>query len=325
MLVNTTRHGLFLLQQSIRDFFGERGFRDVLTPPAVPHPGLEAHLHPFQLFSVRHRRTLPLYLHTSPEFALKELLAQGFGDLFSLSYCFRDEPRSATHRRQFLMLEWYRVEQSYQVIADDVAQLIAFCHQRLQEAGVAVLNDHPPRPQTLTVEAAFEKWAKFSVGEHSTLPRLQKCVGELWPHLRPESVHHWDDLFFLVFLNVVEPQLKNIPLLILKEYPAQLAALARLKETDPGECERFEVFMHGLELANCFGELADLAEHKRRFANEEVRKRQCYHYQLPPPHDFYRTLESGLPPCAGIALGVERLLAGLTGVENPFYDAGDGE
>ena len=318
--MNTTRHGLFLLQQSVRDFFRERGFRDVLTPPAVPHPGLEAHLHPFQLFSVRGRKTLPLYLHTSPEFALKELLAEGFGDLFSLNYCFRDEPDSSTHRRQFLMLEWYRVGQSYEAIAEDVVNLLAHCHQCLKEQGFFTLDKIPPRPESLTVEEAFGRWAGFSLREHSTLESLQKCVGKLFPQLRPECQRYWDDLFFLVFLNVIEPHIKKIPLLILKEYPAQLAALSRLKESDPSVCERFEVYLNGLELANCFGELTDLTEQKRRFALENRRKRELYHYQLPEPCILFRALERGLPPCSGIALGVERLLAGLTGIDNPFYD-----
>src|SRR4051812_37719705 len=112
----------FELIQLIRNYFGQQGFLDVLTPPMVENPGMEVHIHPYQIKSTRTNRDLPLYLHTSPEFALKQLLAadEGFDKIFSLGYCFRDEPSSPIHRSQFMMLEWYRKHERYEKIMEDV-------------------------------------------------------------------------------------------------------------------------------------------------------------------------------------------------------------
>src|SRR5687767_3032706 len=117
--MNAKRLASFHLQQAIRDFFLERGFMDVLTPPMVPNPGMETHIHPFRVWSERGRAPTPFYLHTSPEFCMKELLSEGMERIFTLSYCFRDEPSSPIHRPQFLMLEWYRANARYETIMDD--------------------------------------------------------------------------------------------------------------------------------------------------------------------------------------------------------------
>ncbi len=320
--MDSTRRSLFILQQSIRDFFRSRRFLDVLTPPAVPHPGMETHLHPFQLFSKNTNHLTNLYLQTSPEFALKELLSQGFENLFSLSYCFRDEPNSQTHRCQFLMLEWYRVNEHYEAIEQDVVELLEFCRQSLEREGVATKLTSPLFPKQLTVEEAFLKWVGFSWRECETEDAFKKNIFCHFPQLLPKEELEWEDLFFLVFLNIIEPQFKNIPLLILKEYPARMAALSTIKREDPQVCERFEVYLNGAELANCFNELSNLKEQKHRFQVEAKRKQNLYNYALPEPDVLYKALENGLPPCSGIALGVERLLMGLTGIENPFYDNG---
>ena len=122
------RRYLFELIQIIRNYFNEQGFLDVLTPPAVENPGMEVHIHPFQLHSVRKKENQSIYLHTSPEFSMKELLAsnESFNDIFTISYCFRDEPSSPIHRSQFLMLEWYRKNARYEKIMRDVQELISY-------------------------------------------------------------------------------------------------------------------------------------------------------------------------------------------------------
>ena len=319
--LNLTRRSLFILQQAIRNFFNAQNFLDVLAPPVVPNPGIEAHLHPFELYSVKDQKKQDLYLQTSPEFALKELMAQGFGNLFTLCYCFRDEPHSSTHRPQFLMLEWYRVNENYNTIADDIIQLIEFCRQKLIENKIPVKFEEPLIPKIMTVNETFQDYAGFSLFDYPKTQDLKNYTAQNFPELLPRSHNlEWEDYYFLIFLNIIEPQLKSVPLLILKEYPARMAALSTLKRDNPLVSERFEVFVHGLELANCFNELRDLAEQKKRYQREADKKERLYQYQLPQPTVLFNALEKGIPESAGIAMGVERLLLALTGFKNPFYN-----
>ena len=318
--MNQSQYALICLQRAIRSFFSERNFLDVLVPPAVQNPGMEPHIHPFQLFSKKSSKAINLYLHTSPEFTLKKLISEGSGDLFSLNYCFRDEPSSSYHRCQFIMLEWYRINQYYNVIQSDVIELIEFCKKQLINNKINILDEKPLATTTITVEEAFQKWTNISILENLSNESLSIQIKHNYPNLLPAENLLWEDLFFMLFLNKIEPELKKLPLVILKEYPASMAALSTIKKDNPLVCERFEVYLNGIELANCFYELQDIHEQKKRFKIQQKQKQDLYHYDLPPPIDLYNALEKGLPPCSGIALGVERLLQGLTGMENPFFE-----
>ena len=130
----------------------------------------------------------------------------------------------------------------------------------------------------------------------------------------------WDDYYFLLFLNKVEPHLAHYPYLLLYEFPHHLSALSTLKPSDQRVCERFEIYSKGVELCNCFNELTDLKIQKERFEIQSLEKENLYHYHLPEPTVLYQAMERGLPKSAGIALGVERFLKVLTNVENPFYN-----
>jgi lysyl-tRNA synthetase class 2 len=130
----------------------------------------------------------------------------------------------------------------------------------------------------------------------------------------------WDDYYFLLFLNKIEPHLGHYPYLLLYEFPHHLSALSTLKPKDPRVCERFEIYSKGVELCNCFNELTDLKIQKERFKSQAIEKKNLYHYELPEPKILYQALERGLPQSAGIALGVERFLKVLTGVDNPFWE-----
>lgn len=313
----------FELIQIIRNHFLGQGFLDVLTPPAVENPGMEVHIHPFQLRSTVKKKDLPLYLHTSPEFCLKELLAdstENFEKLFSLSYCFRDEPDSPVHRKQFLMLEWYRRNARYETIMTDVEELLKSVITGGQERGL------PLRPgmksSSLTVRSMSELFHEFlgvEILDHLTVPGIKELLRNFPDVPVPETELEWDDYFFLLYLNKIEPELKRYPLLLVKEFPAPLAALSTLKPSDPRVCERFEVYVNGVELCNAFNELTDLSEQKRRFKEQAALKKRLYGYELPEPERFYSALVKGLPPSAGIALGVERLLHSLFEIENPFF------
>jgi len=314
------RRHQFELIQLIRNYFLGQGFMDVLTPPAVENPGMEVHIHPFALHSVKTNTTLPRYLHTSPEFCLKELLAdeeEELDKIFSISYCFRDEPDSPIHRSQFLMLEWYRKHERYEKIMDDVEGLIAYC---MKHRNLALRNNLRNAVMVkMTMQEIFMKILDIDILEYLTVDKMKALVKSYPDVPVPETDLPWDDYFFLLYLNKIEPEIKEYPLLMITEFPAPLSALSTLKKSDPRVCERFEVYINGIELCNAFNELTDLTEQKRRFELQASEKLAIYKYVLPEPKKFYKALEKGLPKSSGIALGVERLLHSLFEIDEPFF------
>lgn len=311
----------FELLQLIRNFFTQQGFLDVLTPPAVENPGMEVHIHPFQLYSVFKGEKKASYLHTSPEFCLKQLLSdkeENLDKIFTLTYCFRDEPNSPIHRSQFIMLEWYRKYERYEKIMDDVENLITTC-----------LKSNLPIRKNLchqkiikkTMQELFFEFLGIDILDYLEIESIKGLLKNYPDVPLPLIDCDWDDYFFLLYLNKIEPQLDKYPLLLIYEFPAPLSALSTLKKSDPRVCERFELYINGVELCNCFNELTDLAEQKKRFHEQSLTKKRLYRYDLPEPKSFYESLERGLPPCAGVALGVERLLYSLCDISHPFFDA----
>jgi lysyl-tRNA synthetase class 2 len=308
----------FELLQIIRNYFCEQGFLDVLTPPAVENPGMEIHIHPFQLHSIQSKKLKPLYLHTSPEFCMKELLVEGFDKIFSLSYCFRDEPNSPIHRAQFLMLEWYRRNERYEVIMKDVEGLINYVLKEgtKKKFPLKIQNQELVKK---TMQELFLEELEIDILHYLDVASIKTLLKSFPEVPVPEVELEWDDYFFLLYLNLIEPKLKKYPILMISEFPAPLSALSTLKITDPRVCERFEVYIDGIELCNCFNELTDPVEQRQRFESQNELKKKLYHYELPKPSEFYAAMDKGLPPSAGIALGVERLLHALFDVPNPFY------
>lgn len=313
---------LFHLQQAIRNFFNQDGFMDVLTPPVVPNPGMEVHIHPFQIKSVQQNKDRELYLHTSPEFHMKELLSEGLEKIFTMSYCFRDEPNSETHRPQFVMLEWYRANERYEKIMSDCEQLFKFCHQYLVAKNIPTVHKEINFTKK-TVEEIFKEIINVEILDYiNDKDKLFSLIKNKFKsiHLPETSENHsWDDLFFLLMLNEVEPHFKKYDFLLLYEFPAPLKALSTLKTGDQRVCERFEIYAKGVELCNCFNELTDLNEQQVRFSDQAKEKKELYNYELPEADILFNALESGIPASAGIALGVERLLMALTGNKNCFY------
>ena len=298
------------LIQAIRTFFTNDNFLDVITPPMVPNPGMETHIHPFRVAHAKTNSMSNWYLHTSPEFYMKELLSLDFEKIFTISYAFRDEPTAPTHRPQFLMLEWYRKNAHYSEIMDDCENLFAFCTNQkikfvratiqeifLEMINVDILNFLDKKDLKELIEINFKD---------IPLPTKGENLG-------------WDDYYFLLFLNKIEPHLAHHPYLLLSEFPAPLAALSTLKPLDPRVCERFEIYANGIELCNCFNELTDLDILKKRFKEQSMEKKNLYGYELPEPTIIYDAMSRGLPQSAGIALGIERLLRVFTGMENPFW------
>jgi lysyl-tRNA synthetase class 2 len=306
-----------------RGFFAAREFVEVETPALQVCPGMEPHLMAFETGldeAGEGRRTR--YLHTSPEFAMKKLLVAGVPRLFQLARVFRNGERGATHHPEFTMLEWYRAHASYRDLMDDCEGLLG---DALKAAGGAALSwqgrsADPTRPwQRLTVAEAFERWCGIDVlataldPERPSLGRLADAARPLG--IAPHAGDDWEDLFFRIFLERIEPELGVGAPTILLDYPISMAALARPKPDDPRLAERFEVYVCGLELANAFGELTDAAAQRRRFQADQARKQARYGFSYPIDEDFLAALAAGMPPSAGIALGFDRLVMLATGAQ----------
>ncbi len=314
----------FQLLWAIRQFFSKQGFQDVMPPPMVTNPGMETHIHPFKVGHANTLRFSQWYLNTSPEFHMKELLSMGFDNIFSLGYAFRDEPNATHHRPQFLMLEWYRTNAHYTKIMDDCEELFKFSVQSLSEKNLPVDQDLLKTDfQRATIQEIFSDMLKVDILNFLDKKDLKELIEKDFKDVPLPVMGEelsWDDYYFLLFLNKIEPHLAHYPYLLLYEFPNHLSALSTIKESDPRVCERFEIYAKGVELCNCFNELRDIKIQKERFLFQAEEKQKLYGYSLPEPTVLYSALEKGFPPSAGIALGVERLLRVLTGIENPFWD-----
>jgi lysyl-tRNA synthetase class 2 len=311
--------------RAVRDFFERAGYVEVETPALQPSPGLEPHLRAFAtvLHDPRDGAARPRYLHTSPEFTMKKLLAGGMTRLWQLAHVFRDGERGATHHPEFAMLEWYRAGASYRDLMDECERLL----RAAQEASGA----DTLRRGGLRADARLP-FARLSVAEafsrHAGINLLATAPDPLAPDaallaveakrigIVPHPGDDWETLFFRIFLERIEPHLGIGMPTILYDYPIAMAALSRRKPDDPRLAERFELYVCGLELANAFGELTDPAEQRRRFLADQDRKRALYGETYPIDEDFLAALDAGLPDCAGIALGFDRLVMLCTGAEH---------
>ena len=307
---------------AVRGFFTERGFLEVDTPALQISPGLEPHLQAFAtiLHEPGEERGSELYLHTSPEFAMKKLLAAGLPSIWQLAHVFRDGERSATHHPEFSMLEWYRVNASYRDLMDDCEALLRSAQRA---AGKGALTWHGRSADAgavfehLSVADAFARYAGIDILATAPDPAapdatlLSAAAARIG--VPPHPGDDWETLFCRIFLERIEPHLGIGAPTILFDYPLALAALSRPKPDDPRLCERFELYVCGLELANAFGELTDAVEQRRRFLADQAKKQALYGRAYPIDEDFLAALERGLPDCAGIALGFDRLVMLLTG------------
>lgn len=298
------------LTRATRHFFEARGYTEVETPYAVPVPGEEVHLRAFATTRHHHDgRAEPLWLHTSPEFAMKRLLVGRAGPMFQFARVWRNNEGSNTHAPEFTMLEWYRPGDSLDaLIAETTSLLRAVLPAAVRCRGVETDLSAIER---LTVAEAFARYTGadlLATGEDAAA--LAAAAGV---RLRPDET--WEDLFFRLLLDRVEPHLGRHHPTFLTHWPIAQAALARPAPHDPRVAERFELFVCGLELANAFVELTDAAEQRRRFEADRVRRHALYGPDWPMDEDFLAALSHGMPPCTGIALGFDRLAMLATGAD----------
>jgi lysyl-tRNA synthetase class 2 len=298
------------LQATLRQWFVSEGFIEVETPILQVSPGAEVHLAGFatdwQTPDGEEERMR--WLHTSPEFAMKKLLAGGMQKLFQFAHVFRNAESSALHHPEFTMLEWYRAGVGYEAIMADCAQVLALTGVPQLRRGRHVC-DPKAEPERLTVAEAFRRHVRIDVlATVGSAERLAQASG-----VAMHADDTWDDVFFRVMFDRIEPHLGMGRPTILCEYPIAMAALARAKPGDPRVAERFELYACGVELANAFGELTDPAIQRARLQADMDEKERLYGMRWPVDADFLAALDHGLPDCAGVALGFDRLVMLATG------------
>lgn len=314
---------------AVREYFAGEEFIEVETPALQVSPGMELHLTAFatdlrEPFDDRARR---LYLHTSPEFAMKKLLAGGMERIFQMARTWRNAERSATHQPEFTMLEWYRAHQGWQAVAADCEALVRAacglsCARRDGRAHLT-LSDRTCDPSApweyLSVAEAFDRYCGIDVlataldpwkPDRDALATAARATG-----VRSAVEDDWETIYFRLFLDRIEPNLGIGAPTILHDWPLSLASLARQSPDDDRVAERFEVFICGLELANGFGELTDAVEQRRRFEADRAKKQALYGYAYPMDEDFLAALAHGMPESAGVALGFDRLVMLCCGAE----------
>jgi lysyl-tRNA synthetase class 2 len=300
-----------------RAWFAARDFVEVETAILQTSPGNEAHLHAFstELIGDGESRT-PLHLHTSPEFACKKLLAAGEQRLFTLARVFRNRERSALHHPEFMMLEWYRADEPYDILIDDCAALLAVAAETAGTKEFVYRGraaDPFATPERLSVAEAFRRYAGIdllaALDERDALAAAASGQG-----MRVADDDTWADVFSRVLVERIEPNLGIGRATILDEYPVSEAALARPTARDPRVAERFELYVCGVEIANAFGELTDPAEQRRRFESEMTEKHRVHGEYYPLDEDFLAAL-AHMPPASGIALGFDRLVMLATGAQ----------
>ena len=298
------------LTQATRAFFDQRGYTEVDTPYAVKAPGEEVHLLPFATARVLPTgESEPLYLHTSPEFAMKRLLVAGAGPIFQLARVWRNGERSRLHAPEFTMLEWYRPGASLAALIDEThAYLQALLPPSIERQGRVIDVTHARR---LSMADAFHRYAGADLlGTLDDAPALAASAKAV---LRQGET--WEDLFFRLLLERIEPRIGWDHPTFLTHWPAAQAALAVRDPDDPRVALRFELFLGGLELANAFEELTDAAEQRARFVADRTRRHALTGPDWPLDEDFLTALAHGMPAASGIALGFDRLVMLATGAE----------
>ena len=278
-----------IIIDAIRAFFKKEGFLEVDTPCLVNLPGMEPYLDPLKTEKITGQgKKKNAYLITSPEYAMKKLLADGFEKIYTICSCFRNgESPSSLHNTEFKMLEWYRANSDYNKIMQDTENLIYNINKKLNNSD-------------------FLEYQGKKIDLSPPWPRIK------FSDIYPEKIKSEQDekIFHQVFADEIEPGLGWDKPVIIQDYPACMAALSKLKNKDTAE--RFEVYIAGIELANAFSELTDWEEQKKRLEQElELRKdleKQIY----PIDNTFIETLKCGMPESGGIAMGVDRLIMLLT-------------
>jgi lysyl-tRNA synthetase class 2 len=294
---------------TIRKYFLNQGFHEVFTPVLLPIPSIEPNL---EVFKTELRTSKGVkrdgYLIMSPEFSIKKLLAAGIGSCFEITRCFRNEEEvSKLHNPEFTMLEWYRVNADYTDVMKDFENLfleIIGSDKMIYQGEEYDLSLPWPR---YSVAEAFAKFAHIDTETLLSEERLLNAAKEKGYSV--EENNNWEQMFYQIFLNEIETKIRDSKKpAIIYDYPISQASLSRPRKDDSRFAERFEVFLAGVELGNCFSELTDAKLQKQRFEEDLAARKQMGKTDYPIDEDLIDALASGLPEVSGIAVGVDRLI-----------------
>ena len=306
------------IRRAVRSWFDGQGFLEVETPARVPSPGQEVHLEAIPAGDQR-------FLITSPEYHMKRLVAAGVPRIVQICRCWRGGERGSHHQPEFTMIEWYRAGASLEEIARDCEALVEVAARAVGHwpaVDVPASRGRDGKPEKLAVEAPFgrltvraalSRFAGTTLRGDESVDSLRDLAARADCH--PGTAATWDDIFFQVFLDRVEPHLGRERPTFVFDWPLPLAALARRKPDDPLTVERFELYAGGLELANAFGELCDPVEQRARFVAEAGLRRQQGRAVYPIDEKLLASL-TNMPPTCGVAMGFDRLVMLVTGAEH---------
>jgi elongation factor P--(R)-beta-lysine ligase len=307
------------IKAALRGWLNGEGFTEVEAAILQVSPGNEAHLHGMATGLIRpDGAKSSLFLHTSPEFACKKLLAAGETRIFDFARVFRNRERGDLHAPEFTMLEWYRVGEGYEALMADCAGVLRLA---AEAAGSDMLRfrghecDPFAQPERLTLADAFARYAQIALfatlnGQEADRDGLAAAAREAGVKVAEDD--SFADIFSRVLVERIEPRLGQGRATLLCEYPVSEAALARPKPGDPRVAERFELYACGVELANGFGELTDPVEQRRRFVLEMDEKERVHGERYPLDEEFLAAL-TAMPAASGVALGFDRLVMLATG------------
>jgi elongation factor P--(R)-beta-lysine ligase len=282
--------------QNIRHFFQQRNVLEVETPLLCTATVTDPYIESIQATANQQR----LFLQTSPEYAMKRLIASGIGDCFQLCKAFRDDEQGHLHNNEFTMLEWYRLGFDHHQLMDEMDDLLQL-----------VLNC--PKASRLSYQQLFKK--HLGINPHDTsITQLENIAKK---HDAYDSIHQAcntiDDWLMLLLSELIEPKLGFDAPCMIHDYPKSQAALAKIAG---GKAQRFEVYVNGIELANGFNELTNAQEQRTRFEKDLTTRKSLNKFMPPIDENFLVALKHGLPNCAGVALGVDRLVMIALGEKN---------
>jgi len=302
------------IRDAARSWFRDEGFTEVECGALQVSPGNEAHLHAFATEQSGEAGPRPLYLHTSPEFSCKKLLAAGETKIFDYARVYRKGETGPLHSGEFTMLEWYRAGEPYEAVMADCVELCRLAARQTETDALRWRDnvcDPEAVPERLPLVDAFARHAGIdlagALGKRDALADAARAID-----VRVGTDDSWSDLFSRILVQHIEPKLGQGRLTLLCEYPAEEAALARPLAGDPRFAERFELYACGVELANGFGELTDAAEQRRRFEAEMDVKLATYGERYPLDEEFLDAL-ARMPAASGVAMGFDRLVMLATG------------
>lgn len=291
------------LLRATREFFWSQGYTEVETPNLLEYAGQEPYLDPLELkIHTDRKQEHAMYLHTSPEYAMKKMLAQGSGNIFSLPKVYRDfESCGGLHNIEFTMLEFYQVNADIFVLMDRCQQLVSHLSQKEVQC------------KRISMKQLWQEIIQVNLDDYLDQESMQQLCKEKEYQLAQDEPY--EDLFYRIFLNEIEPKLPQDQYTFVYHYPAAMAALAKIETNDPRYASRFELYYGSLELGNGFHELSNAKEQASRFAADRQSRKSLGKTAHPVDPEFLECLER-LPNCSGIAIGFDRLVMALLGCQD---------